>query len=678
MAIASVRTTLSSAMAMSTCNLLLLLVPVLSLCGATEYYVRPTEPSSTPCPGYPCRTLSGYYGYIENSDSYFQSDTTFKFLPGTHYMDKPLIIAGQNNISLESYSDEQPQLVAEFPCECGSSNYQNITCGYEPIKVSCAAIQLRDMNLVTLKGINVTVQTPGLSGLLLVNVSNSTVQDVSSHYLRHYPAPVGILINNSQSIVLQSLSAFNYQYGIVFVNTTHINISKIRAIGNKVTGLCLCSSGIITITDTTSSHNGGRGIYLHSLNNAHITGIITITDTTSSHNGGRGIYLHSLNNAHITNTTVSDNGQRGIYLYSLNNAHITNTTVSDNGGSGIYLYSLNNTYITKSTSLHNGGGGIYLYSLNNTYITNTTSSHNEGGGIDIYRSNNVHITNTIASENGISGIFLYYSDHAQLTIITASHNGRGRTYLYDYNWYRLFTTYNSHEIVPSITEFDRPYGLLQYYWYHSYGYYKGSGITLHYSDNAHITDTTTAHNGIHGLFLYYSNNSTIISNMAKKNRKNGIIIYQSERNIVANTTTKHNAGIGLFLYRSYQNNVSNTTAWQNRGDGLHLDSSDQNNVINTTASQNMRGLSLLGAHSNTFTNTNTIKNRREGLFLSDAQGNNFNNIISMCNKYGQISSYFRSNNTFTNTIVIRNGGIGIFEGSQIININSRYKGCFYN
>ena len=225
---------------------------------ATEYYVRPTEPSSTPCPGQPCYTLSYYIGY---SGYYFQSDTTFKFLPGTHYMDKPLIIAGQNNISLESYSDERPQLVAKFACECGSSNYQQITCGYESIKVHCAAIQLRDMNLVTLKGINVTVQTPGLSGLLLVNVSNSTVQDISSHYLLHFPAPIGISINNSQSIVLQSLSAFNYQYGIVFANTTHINISKIRTIGNKVFGLSLCSSGIITITDTTS-HNGQTGLYL--------------------------------------------------------------------------------------------------------------------------------------------------------------------------------------------------------------------------------------------------------------------------------------------------------------------------------------------------------------------------------------------------------------------------------
>ena len=267
-------------------------------------------------------------------------------------MDKPLIIAGKNNISLESYSDEGPQLVAEFPCEYGSSNYQQITCGYESIKVSCAVIQLRDMNLVTLKGINVTVQAPGLSGLLLVNVSNSTVQDVSSNYLLHFPAPVGILINNSQSIVLQSFSAFNYQYGIVFVNK---NISKIRAIGNKVFGLSLCSSGIITIADTTSSHNGGGGIYLFSLNNTYIT------NTTSSHNEGSGILLDSLNNTYITNTTASDNGQTGIDLYSSDYVLFNNTTVSDNRENGIYLYNSNYASVNNTTASDNRLSGIHIY-----------------------------------------------------------------------------------------------------------------------------------------------------------------------------------------------------------------------------------------------------------------------------------------------------------------------------
>ena len=482
MTIASVRTTFYSAMAVSTCHLLLLLVPVLSLCGATEYYVRPTEPSSTPCPGYPCYTLSEYIG---NSDSYFQSNTTFKFLPGTHYMDKPLIIGGENNISLESYSDEQPQLVAEFPCEYGLSNYQQITCGIEYIKVYCAAVQLRDMNHVTLKGINITVQARGLSGLVLVDVSNSIVQDVSSHYLLHYPAPVGILINNSQSIVVHSLSAFNYQYGIVFVETTHINISKIRAIDNKQVGFSLCSSSSITITNTTSSHNGRNGIYLYLLNNTHIT------NTTSSHNGGAGTYL-------------------------------------DN------------------------------------------------------------------------------------------------------------------------------------------------------SNNVHITDTTTAHNGGHGLSLYDSHNNTIISTRTKNNRNYGILIHRSHQNIVTNTTTKHNAGTGLYLYISNQNNVSYTTAMKNMREGLDLYVSYQNYFSYTTVMKNMGGLSLYYADQNIFTNTNIIMNIGDGLSLSRSQGNNFTNTISMCNKRGQISSYFARTNSFTNTIEIRNGGIGIFDGSTMININSVNKRCFLN
>ena len=42
-----------TSMTLSTCDLLLLLVPFLSLCGVTEYYVRSTEPSFIVCPGQP-------------------------------------------------------------------------------------------------------------------------------------------------------------------------------------------------------------------------------------------------------------------------------------------------------------------------------------------------------------------------------------------------------------------------------------------------------------------------------------------------------------------------------------------------------------------------------------------------------------------------------------------------
>ena len=419
MIIASVRTTLYSAMAMSTCNLLLLLVPVLSLCGATEYYVRPTEPSSTPCPGHPCRTLSGYIRY---SFYYFQSDTTFKFLPGTHYMDKPLIIAGKNNISLESYSDERPQLVAEFPCECGSSNYRYIPCiFFEAIKVSCTAIQLRDMNHVTLKGINVTVQAPGLSGLLLVNVSNSTVQDISSRYLLHYPEPVGIIINNSQSIVLQSLSVFNFQYGIVFGNTTHINISKIRTIGNKITGLSLLTSRIITITETTSSHNGRHGIKLCVSSGVHII------DSVVSHNKRSGIYLLLSNFNRILSTRIENNGG-GIYTYTSFQAIFANTIIKDNAGNGLQIeFSFRNNVI-NTTAIGNRVGLLFKGSSGNN-ISHTTVVQNRKEGLCLYDANRNNIVNTTAIRNMAAGIQLHDSVQNYISYTTTMLNERGLSLL---------------------------------------------------------------------------------------------------------------------------------------------------------------------------------------------------------------------------------------------------------
>ena len=98
--------------------LLLVTVTVFSHCGATEYYVRPTEPTNISCPaGQSCLTLNHY---TSDSDHYFKSNTVFKFLPGTHRINKPLQIRNVHNVSLTAYddsSDQTPHIMAEFSCE---------------------------------------------------------------------------------------------------------------------------------------------------------------------------------------------------------------------------------------------------------------------------------------------------------------------------------------------------------------------------------------------------------------------------------------------------------------------------------------------------------------------------------------------------------------------------------
>ena len=63
------------------CLLAAILQP--SLCVAKQvYYVTPD--SETTCPSTPCHNISHY---IQNLSVYFQSNTTFKFLPGVHIVD---------------------------------------------------------------------------------------------------------------------------------------------------------------------------------------------------------------------------------------------------------------------------------------------------------------------------------------------------------------------------------------------------------------------------------------------------------------------------------------------------------------------------------------------------------------------------------------------------------------
>ena len=128
---------------------LILLIPVLSLCGATEYYVRPTEPTNTFCPAQPCLTLNQY---VNDSNHYFQSNTVFKFLPGTHHMDRPVIIGTVHNISLENFSNKHPHLVAQCSCNTKTHGYLHVSDWHHQFNnfnVWFAAIWLHDMHNVT-------------------------------------------------------------------------------------------------------------------------------------------------------------------------------------------------------------------------------------------------------------------------------------------------------------------------------------------------------------------------------------------------------------------------------------------------------------------------------------------------------------------------------------------------
>ena len=220
-------------------HLLILLAPVLSLCVATEYYVRTTEPSNTSCPAQPCLTLNQY---TSDSDHYFKSNTVFKFLPGTHHMDRPLTIGHVHNMSLESLNDENdeyPHLVAQFSCETEGHEcvHLRFKLSVVDIKVCCAAVWLQDMYNVTVKGIHITAQMP-ISPVVLKNVSDITVQLNALCSLTDHNS-IEITIYGATSLVVHSSSANYCSSGLVLYNTTNTHINKITTMYNEFIGIAM-------------------------------------------------------------------------------------------------------------------------------------------------------------------------------------------------------------------------------------------------------------------------------------------------------------------------------------------------------------------------------------------------------------------------------------------------------
>ena len=259
---------------------LILLIPVLSLCGATEYYVRPTEPTNTSCPTQPCLTLNQY---VNDSDHYFQSNTVFKFLPGTHHMDRPVTIGNVHNMSLENFSSERPHLATQFFCETEPHDCISVSAWIYRFDVCCATFWLHDVHSVTFKGMILTVQTPNVSGVIFRSVSKVSIQWVTT-YSSHDHYCFGIGIREAYSTDIQSSSACNCTYGVVLENTTNSQMNNTTAMYN-MWGVVLLEVSDSRISNAIVIHNSLEGMYLGNTSNIHIA------NTTAAFNRFYGMHL---------------------------------------------------------------------------------------------------------------------------------------------------------------------------------------------------------------------------------------------------------------------------------------------------------------------------------------------------------------------------------------------------
>ena len=274
-------------------------------------------------------------------------------------------------MSLESFhdrSDQYPHVVTRFNyvpevCKCYSGNMH---------AKSCDAIYFGEVANVVLKGINVTVYTPNISGIVFQNVSNISVQSTTVYSISSNTCAYGILVVQAESLQANSVGTYSFKFGLLM-----------RDAGN------------VSITNITARYNNMEGIDLFKINN------IQITNTTTTHNVD-GIYLDTINNIQITNTTTTHNVRHGIILYDIINISLKRTTAIFNGGEGIFLFYVTKSNISITMTAHNNHSGMGLWRTNNTYIVETTAMYNGGNGIIVLESRHINIMNTSIHNNNDS------------------------------------------------------------------------------------------------------------------------------------------------------------------------------------------------------------------------------------------------------------------------------------
>ena len=228
-----------------------------SLCGATEYYVRPTEPTDTSCPAQPCLTLSQY---ISNSDLYFKSNTVFKFLPDLHHANQTLDMQSVENVSLEGeHNSDYPLVMMDIHC---SSN-------------DCAGFHFHNVTNLTIHSLDFSVYVSALpkgespsAGFMYTAVNTlhmhyTSIQVESSSLL---PLFFGIAVFISEHILLQTLTTncsndSRCSVGISIDFSQYTTISRTIVVHAQQCGIFLINSNNITVFNTSVIYTGTKGMY---------------------------------------------------------------------------------------------------------------------------------------------------------------------------------------------------------------------------------------------------------------------------------------------------------------------------------------------------------------------------------------------------------------------------------
>ena len=428
-----------------------------SLCGATEYYVRPTEPTDTSCPAQPCLTLSQY---ISNSDLYFKSNTVFKFLPGLHHTNQTLDMQSVENVSLEGeHNNNHPMLMMDINCSshvCTGFHFHNITNltihsldfsvyvsalpPFAPNGENLSVVGFVYTAVNTLHMHHTSIQVESSS---LISLDFGIAVFISEHILLHTLTTncsndsrcnVGIYINFSQyTTILRTIVVHAQQCGIFLINSNSTNIADTRVSymysgeGFGV-GIYLINVDTVALYSIRVMHFVNDGIHITDSFN------ITLENATVSHTG-RGITVLNTAKTYISRAVINNFSESGIILHKTRYSVITNVTVVFTKSAvsnsivmyvqhiGIHIESSQYTTISSAVVMHMQKVGMFLTNSNDTDIENVMITHSGQYGLAINFVHHMTVMNTSITESSQVGIYVFFSTHIAIFNTSVMYTG---------------------------------------------------------------------------------------------------------------------------------------------------------------------------------------------------------------------------------------------------------------
>ena len=394
-------------------SICLLIVSTLSLCGATEYYVRPSEPTNTSCPAQPCLTLNEY---ASHSESYFtSSNIVFRFLPGPHLVNTSICVRNVHNVSFTGISNKKGSQIVFYEWrQCKNVSREQLT------TVKCTPFGFLNTTSITIDRLDVLVYPQNktsdctlMSGMAFTNmfqlhlhhcnitfVSNTknTNQDPSFSFGN------SIYLGDSQFVTVEFSNIICYEGRLHVKKSKNIEITNNTIVG----GIEVHDSAIVTISYCNVSLVVERYIgiiYIIRSKNISLAGIAVHSDT-------HGISIHHTNHTRLSNVTLFNCSRTGLDIVHSIDTRVLNATIVFSFEAILIAYN-KHTSLQHVARWHNNYG-ISMSNVVKVNINNVFASDSISVVFSAYISISLSIKNLTAVNWTGSSFYLRHTDDVTL------------------------------------------------------------------------------------------------------------------------------------------------------------------------------------------------------------------------------------------------------------------------